>query len=90
MSTNDTLSTWTDLLATLNEVPVAMRTVRRGRGLGLRGAAQEIGVSFATVSRVERGEEYDIGTLRRVLAWLHAQYRRAAVPTHDDTETNQP
>lgn len=45
--------------------------VRRRRGaLGLRQAAGEAGVSFNTLSRVERGHQPDMATFLRIVGWL--------------------
>ena len=45
--------------------------VRRKRGsMGIRAAAGEIGVSSATLSRVERGHLPDSRTLGKICAWL--------------------
>jgi transcriptional regulator with XRE-family HTH domain len=48
-----------------------VRAHRRGRGLGVREAAEEAGVSPATLSRVERGD-YLPGrdNLLKLAAWL--------------------
>jgi len=37
---------------------------------GIREVAAEIGISPATLSRIERGHLPDIGTFRKVCAWL--------------------
>ena len=42
---------------------------RRGLGLRLRGAATELGVSAATLSRIERGEKPDIDTFVKICLW---------------------
>ena len=45
--------------------------VRKRRGeQGLRETAQEVGVSPATLSRVERGQLPDIGTFSKLCEWL--------------------
>ena len=36
----------------------------------VRDMAQEIGISFATLSRIERGEGMDGTTLSKILTWL--------------------
>ena len=43
---------------------------RRTRGIGLRAAAEEAGVSFNTFSRVEKGHIPDIETFSRLARWL--------------------
>lgn len=45
--------------------------VRKKRGDdGIRAIASKIDVSAATLSRVERGHVPDIGTFRKICAWL--------------------
>lgn len=39
-------------------------------GMGVRAAAKEIGISPATLSRVERGHLPDLETFRKICAWL--------------------
>ena len=52
-------------LAQLGEI------LRRERGdRGLREVAHEIGVSPATLSRVERGNVPDLGTFAKICRWL--------------------
>ena len=61
------------------ELATRLQARRRERGISLRAAAAEIGVSPATLSRVERGDylpERDI--LFRLLAWVGAS--QAEVP----------
>lgn len=38
--------------------------------IGVRRAAKAIGISAATLSRVERGENPDGATLAKILIWL--------------------
>lgn len=48
-----------------------LSTTRRQRGLNLRDAAREIGVSAPTLSRIERGASRpDILTLDALIGWL--------------------
>ncbi len=47
------------------------RFVSRKRGsTGIRAAAKEIGISPATLSKVERGHVPDLGTLRKICNWM--------------------
>lgn len=47
------------------------RSLRKKRGdRGLRETAEEIGISAATLSRVERGRSPDLDTFAKVCAWL--------------------
>lgn len=43
---------------------------RQSRDLTLRTLAAEIGVSMATLSRIEHGKEMDSRTLLRILVWM--------------------
>jgi transcriptional regulator with XRE-family HTH domain len=43
---------------------------RKKEGLGLRAAAKEIGITHATLSRVEKGFLPDLQTYRKILRWL--------------------
>lgn len=43
--------------------------LRRG-SQGLRNAAEEAGIHFATLSRIERGANFDVKTLLRLCKWL--------------------
>lgn len=47
----------------------AMLRDRRG-GRGIREVAQEIGISAATLTRVEGGRLPDIGTFQKICSWL--------------------
>lgn len=42
---------------------------RRGLGLSLRDAAEKLGFSAATMSRVERGEKPEIDTFVKICQW---------------------
>src|SRR5260370_40297157 len=45
--------------------------IQRKRGsMGVRAAAGEIGISAATLSRIENGRVPDLDTLKKVCAWL--------------------
>lgn len=50
----------------------ALRTERRRRRMSLRDLADEIGVSFNTLSRVERGHLPDLTNYNRIVNWLSA------------------
>ena len=50
------------------------RRVMEKRGVqGIRGAAKEIGISHATLSRVERGFLPDLENYRKICNWLGVQ-----------------
>jgi transcriptional regulator with XRE-family HTH domain len=55
----------------LSELGDAVLTKRRERGLNVRQAGEEIGVSYSVVSRVERGKaQPDVLGFLRILRWL--------------------
>ena len=43
---------------------------RRDRGLSLRRAAEETGVAFNTLARIEKGYVPDLATFRRITQWI--------------------
>jgi transcriptional regulator with XRE-family HTH domain len=47
-----------------------LRKWRRHSDLGVREAAKQIGLSVATLSRVERGAAMDAATLAKIICWL--------------------
>lgn len=50
----------------------SLRAERRRRRLSLRDLADEIGVSFNTLSRVERGHVPELKTYEQIVRWLGA------------------
>lgn len=46
-----------------------MLLIKRGNS-GIRSVAEEIGISAATLSRIERGYTADVDTLKKVCDWL--------------------
>lgn len=44
--------------------------LRRRGNMGVRAAAKEIGISPATLSRIEKGHVPDVSTLEKVCAWI--------------------
>ncbi len=57
-------------LAVIDSLPWLVQTRRRALGLGLRGAAAQIGVSTMTLVRLELGDTVHSPTLVRALRWL--------------------
>lgn len=47
-----------------------LRRWRRASDIGLREAAQMIGVSHGTLARIEAGEKMEGDTLAKILVWL--------------------
>ena len=58
----------------LGEIIQAWRTlnsIRDNTGdYGIRKVARDIGISHATLSRIERGEEFDSRTMAKLMLWL--------------------
>jgi transcriptional regulator with XRE-family HTH domain len=79
MSTGE-LTPYAELAGVIGNVPVLLREARRARGLSLRAAARELGMSFSTVDRIERGEDGVVSNTVAVLRWLDQRPR--------GTETN--
>lgn len=66
------------VLDVLDSLPGTMRTMRALRGLSLRAAASEIGVSFSTLTRLENGEDVMTSNVRLCLTWLAGRPTQAA------------
>ena len=49
---------------------LASMIVDKRAGMGIRGAAREVGVSPATLSRVENGKIPDLETFSKICRWL--------------------
>jgi transcriptional regulator with XRE-family HTH domain len=54
----------------LSQLGVLLKKRRRQKRLSLRDLADETGVSFNTLSRVERGHIPDLVNFRRIVDWL--------------------
>lgn len=65
-------STYADLVQVLDDLPVAVRSVRRARRLSQRDVGALTALSYSTICRVEAGEEYSSTSLRALLLWLDA------------------
>lgn len=57
----------------VEELPIAVRTIRRVRRLSQHQAAEEIGVAQSTLAKIEDGGEYRTGTLLMILRWMDSQ-----------------
>jgi ribosome-binding protein aMBF1 (putative translation factor) len=64
------LTTYTEMARVLAALPMLVREARRARGLSIRAAAVQIGCSFSTVTRFERGEDCTLSNAALMLAWL--------------------
>lgn len=71
----------TNETAHLRELGVRVGARRKRLGLSLRDASAEIGISFNTLARVERGHLPDLENFRRLTTWLGES------PAPDTTET---
>jgi transcriptional regulator with XRE-family HTH domain len=85
------LSPYSELAEVLTALPLLLREARRARGLSQRAAAEQIGFTFATVSRIEAGRDGMVSNALAVLRWLDT--RPPAVgeqpPTPATEEGNQ-
>src|SRR4051794_25105283 len=54
----------------ISNLGAMLRARRRERGLSLRDLADQTGVSFNTLSRVERGHVPDLKNFQRIVDWL--------------------
>lgn len=54
----------------LSPEALGQMVVRKRGSMGIRAAAQEIGISPATLSRIERGHLPDSRTLGKICEWL--------------------
>lgn len=64
------MSTYTPVIETIETLPLAVRERRRARGIPIRIAAEEMGVAYSTVHRLESGQECNAGTVLAALRWL--------------------
>lgn len=53
-----------------NRIGKLLRLHRNVRDIGVRELAPEIGISIATLSRIERGHVMDLATWMKVQKWL--------------------
>ena len=57
-------------ILTIQDLGRLLKDRRKTKGIGLRTAAEQSGVSFNTLSRVERGHVPDLETFTRVARWI--------------------
>jgi ribosome-binding protein aMBF1 (putative translation factor) len=67
------LTPYTELADVIASLPLLLREARRARGLSQRAAAKELNCSFATVSRIEAGDDCVLSNAVAVLRWLDRQ-----------------
>ena len=70
MSRGQRLASYGELAELLEALPVAVRERRRSLGLSQREAADVLGLSPSTLSRLEAGEDFNSRALPVLLAWL--------------------
>jgi transcriptional regulator with XRE-family HTH domain len=65
------LLAYDEIIAVLETLPVILREARRRKGLSTREAADQLGVSFSSVSRWERASQCvpDRPAIIRILRW---------------------
>ena len=72
----------------VDDLAKLLRDRRATKGVGLRAAAEEAGVSFNTLARVEKGHVPDIETFSRIARWVGrspADFLEPASVTSDST-----
>lgn len=57
-------------ILTIQDLGRLLKDRRKTKGIGLRAAAEQSGVSFNTLSRVEKGHVPDLETFSRVARWI--------------------
>lgn len=78
------LTPYGELADMLGHLSLLLREARRQRRLSVREAARQLGVSFATVSRIEEGEDCMLSNAIAVLRWLGPPSRPGPL---DQTDT---
>ena len=67
---------------TLDQLGAELRRIRDERKRSLRQVEEEIGVSAATLSRVERGSIPELTITNKIAAWLGVNVAAAGEATH--------
>jgi transcriptional regulator with XRE-family HTH domain len=67
-----------------------LREARRARRLSVRAAGRQLGVSGATVSRIESGEDLVVSNAVTILRWLDLTPSAAALEPLPDGSTDDP
>ena len=66
------LTSYAELAEVLSNLQIICRETRRVRGLSLRETAEQIGIGFNTLTRIEQGADAVMSNVIPVLRWLHA------------------
>lgn len=61
---------YAELAQVIDRLPMLVREARRARGVSIRAAGRQMGLSFSTVSRFENGEGVTLNNAVLVLRWL--------------------
>lgn len=75
-----------ELAEVLASLPLLVREARRARRLSQRAAAEQMGVSFSTISRAERGADLILSHAVAMVRWLDTP----AGPPDPQTDTEEP
>lgn len=68
----------------LEQLGIAAREKRGNRGI--REVAQEIGISAATLSRIETGKQPDLDTFTKICRWLKVNPSEVLSFSHEDED----
>lgn len=63
-------TTYSELAEVIAVLPMLLKETRRARGLSIRAAAEQLGMSFSTVNRIEHGDDHAVSNTVAVLRWL--------------------
>lgn len=66
----DTKQELINLADVLDDLPTLLYTTRCARGLSARATARQMGISFATVSRIEMRRDHMVSSALVVLRWI--------------------
>jgi ribosome-binding protein aMBF1 (putative translation factor) len=67
---SEQLTPYVELAEVIARLPMLLREARRARGLSMRAAAKELGISFSTVCRIEEGQDCALSNAVAVMRWL--------------------
>lgn len=70
MNEDATLTSYHELAAVLDSLPLLVREARRARRLSLRRAAEQMSVNATTIHRTESGEAPSVPSAVKMLRWL--------------------
>ena len=79
---SDAPTSYGELADVLEHLPLLVRESRRRRGLSIRAAAREMGMSFSTVLRYEDGGNVHLDHAVAMLRWVDDDSGKAALARH--------